>query len=92
MGEKPIKTPWGRDKVFALDWLALAENGVLGDVLRLFSLRSAWLKDGDQKAYSELERAVKAENPNIREAARLILSEAAVGNHLLNPLVEKPDR
>ncbi len=90
MAEGSTKTAWARDKVFALDWRGLAEKGVLGDVLRLFGFRYAWLKDGDQKAHLELERAAKAADPNIREAARLILSEAAAGNQPKDSLVESP--
>lgn len=76
MAEEP-KSAWGRDKVYALDWLDLAKKGVLGDVLRLFSLRHAWIKNGDRKAHSELVRAGRAADPNIRGAAELLLSEMA---------------
>lgn len=67
------------DKVFALDWRGLAEKRILGDVLRLFGFRYAWLKTGDQKAYSELVRARRAADPNIRGAAELILSDMGLG-------------
>jgi hypothetical protein len=72
------KSAWGREKVFALDWLGLAKNRVLGDVLRLFRLRYAWLKDGDRKAYSELARACRAADPDIRRAAEILLKETAL--------------
>lgn len=71
------KTAWGREKLFALDWLGFARQGVLGDVLRLFSLRRAWLERGDQRAYAELVRARRAADPSIRAVARLILAEMA---------------
>ena len=67
-----------RDRVFALDWRSLAEQRVLGDVLRLFSYRRAWLNDQDPSAYSELVRASRAANPNIRKVAELLLSEMAL--------------
>ena len=69
------------DELFALDWLGFAEKRILGDVLRLFSLRRAWLKDGDRKAYLELARACKAADPNIRAAAELLLSEMGLDKH-----------
>lgn len=73
ISEKP--RPAGRDKVFALDWRGLAREGILGDVLRLFAFRSAWLREGDRKAYRELVHACRAANEHIRAAAELILSE-----------------
>jgi hypothetical protein len=84
------KSGWGRDKVFALDWLDLARKGVLGDVLRLFSFRYAWLKDGDQKAYSELARACKAANPDIRGVAELLLSEMDLDQQKGSPETGSP--
>jgi hypothetical protein len=74
MTEKP-KPGWGREAVFALDWLGLAKKGALGDVLRLFSLRYAWLQRGDQQAYRELVRARRAADPDIRQTAEIILAE-----------------
>lgn len=74
MVQKP-KSGWGRETVFALDWLGLAKKGALGDVLRLFSLRYAWMKGGDQQAYRELVRARRAADPDIRRTAEIILSE-----------------
>jgi hypothetical protein len=71
------KTAWGREKLFALDWRGFAAQGILADVLRLFSLRRAWLERGDQKAYAELVRSRRAADPNIRAVARLILAEMA---------------
>ncbi len=67
------------DKVFALDWRGLAEKRVLGDVLRLFGFRFAWLRDGDPKAYAELTRARRAADPNIRGAAELLLLDMGLG-------------
>lgn len=87
MAEKR-KTPWGRDKIFALDWLGLAEKRVLGDVLRLFALRCAWLKDGNSEAYLELVRAHRAADPDIRGAAELLLSEMA---HAKQPIRSPAD-
>lgn len=72
------KLKCGRDRVFALDWRGLAEKGVLGDVLRLFSYRREWLSNGDPRAYSELARAGRAADPNIRKVAELLLSETAL--------------
>ena len=69
---------WAGEKVFALDWLGFAQRGVLGDVLRLFRLRYAWLKDDDQKAYAELVRACRAADPDIRRAAEILLWETAL--------------
>lgn len=71
------KSAWGREKEFALDWLGFAQRGVLGDVLRLFSFRYAWLKSGDQKAYQELARARRAADPDIRATAEILFSELA---------------
>lgn len=65
----------GRDKVFALDWLGFARDGVLGDVLRLFSFRYAWIKNRDPKAYSELVRSRRAADPDIRRVAELLLAD-----------------
>ena len=76
----------GPGNLFALDWRGLAEKGVLGDVLRLFSLRYAWLKEGDQKAYAELARARRAADPNIRGAAELLFSEMALDKQPKAPL------
>lgn len=77
MAKESRSTTGEGDKIIALDWLGFAEKRVLGDVLRLFSLRQAWLRDGDEKAYLELARARKAADPNIRGAAELLLSEMA---------------
>jgi hypothetical protein len=55
--------------------IAEAKKGALGDVLRLFSLRYAWLKCGDQQAYRELVRARRAADADIRQTAEIILSE-----------------
>lgn len=71
------KTAWGREKLFALDWLGFAAQGILGDVLRLFSLRRSWLERCDQKAYVELVRAGRAADQSIRAVAGLILAEMA---------------
>lgn len=73
------KSASDHDRVFALDWRGLAEKRILGDVLRLFSFRYAWLKSGDPKAQSELARASRAAEPNIRAAAELILSDLGLG-------------
>lgn len=77
MAKESRSTTGEGDKIIALDWLGFAERRVLGDVLRLFSLRIAWLKEGDQKAHMELARACRAANPHIREVAELLLSEMA---------------
>lgn len=73
------KSASNHDKVLALDWRNLAEKRVLGDVLRLFALRYAWLKNGDPKAYLELARARRAADANIRGAAELLLSDMGLG-------------
>lgn len=78
------------DKIFALDWRGLAQKGVLGDVLRLFSLRYAWLKDGDQRAYEEIARARRAADPNIREAAELLFSAMTRDKQPSASLTEAP--
>lgn len=68
----------GGDRLFALDWLGFAQTRVLGDVLRLFSLRVAWLTEGNQKAYMEIVRACRAADPHIREAAEILLTEISL--------------
>lgn len=86
------------DRLFALDWPGFAQKRVLGDVLRLFSLRHLWLKDGNEKAYSELTRARRAADPNIRGVARLLLSEMALDRQprgscvrTLQAIIQDPD-
>jgi len=74
-GTEVNKSAPGLNEAFAIDWLQLAKEHVLGDVLRLFSLRLSWLTTGDEKAYLEIARASRAENSNIRVVAELLLSQ-----------------